>query len=108
MINCATNSRSPFWAVNLADDGVMADLQFTNRGEQLNQNGLFQVETPEMPATDLRLLINDTEKNNQTSIKCVGDSGSESFYTTLFVYGKSLGINHCCMHTEMLLVYSIH
>ena len=34
----------------------------------------------------LRLLINDTTRNNQTVIFC--DLGVESYNTTLFVYGE--------------------
>ena len=87
LIICKTDSMNPFWSINLANDSLrMTSLQFSSRGEQLNEHGLYELETPGMP-TVLTLLINDTARNNQTVIDCSGDR--TSFETTLFVLGMS-------------------
>ena len=80
-IICKTDSMNPFWSINLANDSLRTtSLQFSTRGEQLNEHGLYELETPGMP-TVLTLLINDTARNNQTVIDCSGDR--TSFETTL-------------------------
>ena len=59
-----------FWSIDPAGDQLMTQFQFAIRGEVLNDHGLYElprIETPGMPPT-LRLLINDTEVNNQTVI----------------------------------------
>ena len=86
-MNCTTGSATPFWSINLAEDAVPTPLQFATRGTELNAHGLYelpQIETPGMPPT-LRLLINDTARNNQTDIYCSNDGNT--FTTTLFVFG---------------------
>ena len=93
LFNCTTNSDSPLWSINLDNDSITTQLQFSTRGAELNAHGLYelpQIETPGMPPT-LRLLINDTAGNNQTEIHCDGED--ESNLTTLFVYGMSHDIN---------------
>ena len=84
-IICRTDNMNlhPFWSIDLANDSL-APLQFSTRGEQLNNYGLYELETPGMP-TVLTLLINDTARNNQTVINCSGDRTSSE--TTLFVLG---------------------
>ena len=94
-IICKTDSMNPFWSINLANDSLRTtSLQFSTRGEQLNEHGLYELETPGMP-TVLTLLINDTARNNQTVIDCSGDR--TSFETTLFVLGMS--------HTIVIVYY---
>ena len=88
-VNCTTNSDSPLWSIDLRSDLVTAHLQFDKRSARLNAHGLYElprIETPGMPPT-LRLLINDTARNNQTVIHCIGNS--KSVQTTLFVFGMS-------------------
>ena len=92
-INCTAGETSylPSWLIDLANDTKMSSLQFTNlnQKEQLNAHSVYQlpqIETPGMPLT-LRLLINDTLRNNQTKIQCDRSATSEST-TTLFVVGK--------------------
>ena len=85
-MNC-TLTDSPFWSIDLAEDAVTVPLPFAARSSLLNAHGLYelpQIETPGMPPT-LRLLINDTARNNQTKITCTGTR--ESIETTLFIYG---------------------
>ena len=77
----------PFWAINLAEDPSAIPLSFFNRRQFLNDFGVFELpslEAPDMPPT-LGLLINDTERNNQTVIVCDGFGVSRE--TTLFVQG---------------------
>ena len=91
-MNC-TLTDSPFWSIDLAEDASTVPLQFVTRGELLNAHGVYelpQIETPGMPPT-LRLLINDTARNNQTEIICAGLR--ESIETTLFVDGMLHHIN---------------
>ena len=88
LINCTTSSDSPLWSINLDNDSIITQLQFSTRGAELNAHGVYelpQIETPGMPPT-LRLLINDTARNNQTEIFCTGRLG-ESIETILFVNG---------------------
>ena len=90
-IECTAGERSysPFWLIDLANDVKIFPLQFINQEEQLNAHGVYQlpqIVTPGMPPT-LRLLINDTIRNNQTRIQCDRSETSEST-TTLLVVGK--------------------
>ena len=90
LIYCTTNQSSPYWSIDLAAADV-GPKSFTDVGDQitfLNENGLYelpQVNIEGEPST-LRLLINDTEMNNQTVVKCVGGD-RDILETTLFVYG---------------------
>ena len=92
-INCTAGDRSyrPFWLIDLANDTKSFSLQF-NQEEQLNAHGVYQlpkIETPGMPPT-LRLLINDTLRNNQTKIQCDQSATAPESTTILFVLGKAL------------------
>ena len=95
-IRCTAGERNytPFWLIDLANDTKSSFLQFTDRNnqeDQINSQSVYQlpqIETPGMPPT-LRLLINDTIRNNQTRIQCDRSETSEST-TTLFVVGKVL------------------
>ena len=89
MCTAGERSYSPFWLIDLANDTKTFPLQFINQEEQLNAHSVYQllqIETRGMPPT-LRLLINDTVRNNQTKIQCDRSATSEST-TTLFVIGK--------------------
>ena len=93
---CTAGERSytPFWSIDLANDTKSSFLQFTDRNnqeEQINSQSVYQlpqIETLGMPPT-LRLLINDTVRNNQTMIQCDRSATTVST-TTLFVIGKVL------------------
>ena len=85
-----------FWAIDLSDDMTNFALRFISTGENttLNAHGVYElppIETPGMPTT-LRLLINDTARNNGTVINCGSVTSARS--TTMFV----LGINVCGCH----------
>ena len=86
-INCTTDSNNPFWSIDPAGDELNTPLQFTTRGEELNNEGLYDIEVSggTVPPT-LRLLINNTELNNQTVIECVGER--VNLRTVIFLYGK--------------------
>ena len=86
-INCTTDSNNPFWSINPAEDELDTPLQFATRGEDLNNEGLYDIKVSggTVPPT-LRLLINDTEVNNQTVIECVGRTVTNR--TVIFLYGK--------------------
>ena len=90
-LNCTlTNDASePFWGIDLSNDTIMRELQFVgSQTDQLNSRGVYKlpsIETLGLPQI-LRLLINDTARNNQTLITCTGST--ETVETTLFVYGR--------------------
>ena len=84
-IHCPTDSGTPYWSIDLANDSTDTQYQFSTRQEVLNAHGVYQIETPGVPPT-LRLLINDTAVNNQTVIYCLG--GAVSHITTLFNIGR--------------------
>ena len=96
-IRCTAGERNytPFWLIDLANDVKTFPLQFINQEEQLNAHSVYQlppIVTSGMPPT-LRLLINDTIRNNQTRILCDRSATSSVSTTTLFVVGKVL-IHH--------------
>jgi hypothetical protein len=87
IINCTAVGEHAFWSIDLANDSVSTQYQFSNREEILNDHGVYElprIETPGMPAT-LRLMINDTAGNNQTEILCT--DGNNSIRTILFLIG---------------------
>ena len=87
IINCTADSEHAFWSIDLANDSVSSQHQFSSREDILNDHGVYelpQIETPGMPPT-LRLIINDTTANNQTEILCTG--GNKTIHTTLFLIG---------------------
>ena len=90
LINCTrSSSNSPLWSIDLASDENPAQLQFKLRAKILNEHGVYElptIEIPGMPST-LRLLINDTAGNNGTEITC--DDETKSTVTDLYVYGES-------------------
>ena len=88
-IDCTLESQTkPFWLVDLAADGLSVDRQFNVPATEkvLNDYGVYQIEVA--PPT-LRLLINDTNINNQTVIKCF-DGQSALRQTSLYLYGMLL------------------
>ena len=84
-INCNTNSSNSFWAIDLAGDDFNVFLPFATSREYLNDHGVYELERPGMLSA-LRLLINNTEINNQTMIRCYG--GTKLHQTTLYLYSK--------------------
>ena len=89
IINCtADGAENPIWSIDLANDSVSTQYQFSSRQHILNAHGVYElprIETPGMPPT-LRLLINDAALNNQTEIFCTGNNTSN--HVTLFILGK--------------------
>jgi hypothetical protein len=89
---------SSFWLLDLANDGKSSLLLFNpnHQEELLNAHSVYQlprIETPEMPpGPTVRLLINDTTRNNQTEMQCDRSTTSGST-TTLFVLGKALSLS---------------
>ena len=92
-INCLADSTSLFfWAIDLASHSSHVQFQFATQGAILNTHGVYElppIHTSEN-STILRLLVNDTVKNNETIIHCTPAAlTSDSIDTTLFVLGKS-------------------
>ena len=95
-ISCTLNdSNRSYWSIDLANDGTDSQKQFVELGGQralLNSYGIYElssIESEGNPLT-LRLLINDTESNNQTKIFCISGLYFISREKTLTVYGKSI------------------
>ena len=86
-LNCTSHERRS-WLIDLRQNSTAGiPLSFDLIQEQLNAHGVFelpQIDAPGMPST-LRLLINDTARNNQTLIRCQGATTFST--TTLFVLG---------------------
>ena len=94
-MNCTTNSseHSPVWSILLSDSTAISQFSFRESISLLNSRGFYEIMLPEVqPGTpkSIQLLINSTEGNNETLIKC-NDVGSAALFseTTLIVYGKS-------------------
>ena len=90
-MSCRADSTSPslFWSIDLASDTSAIQFQFATEGQTLNADGVYQlpqIETSENTIT-LGLLINNTAKNNGTTILC--RRGTQSLESTLIVLGKS-------------------
>ena len=104
-MNCtATNVEdTTFWAADLGSDSK--SVQFRAGDKVFNDHGLYELPQTGMPPT-LTLLINDTERNNQTEIFCNRD-GMELF-TTLFIFGKpcwvGMTIDHKSCPTRRLYI----
>ena len=86
-MNCISRSTSsedsPFWAIDLPDEDAA---QYRSSDREFNANGFYElpvIEAPGMP-TVLRLLINDTSRNNQTEIIC----SRRNLDTTLITFGE--------------------
>lgn len=89
-INCTLESQgSLFWSIKHAD--FLIDLQFSDTTRQeLNNRGLYELSPIPGMAPILRLLINETEVNNNTEIKCSSlDVTVDVRQTTLYLYGMS-------------------
>ena len=89
-LNCTAQ-----WVIDLANDTTDFPLPFNLIQEELSAHGVYElpmIETPGMPPTQ-RLLINDTERNNQTVIRCVRSVAVFSA-TTLFIHGNLLQYMH--------------
>ena len=101
-INCTTDSNNPFWSIDPAEDELDSFLQFATRSEELNNEGLYDIAVSggTVPPT-LRLLINDTEVNNQTVIECVGKTVTNR--TVIFLYGKLMQYLPTCITNFMTL-----
>lgn len=80
LMNCTTDS--PIWSIDLANDSTSLQLQFGSKMEELNSYGFYEIETPGTLPT-LRLLINETTRNNGTVIYC-----GRVLSTTFSVFGK--------------------
>ena len=82
-VNCTVDALSPFWAIDLPDEDPT---QLRNTDSEFNANGFYElpaIETPGM-LTVLRLLVNDTSRNNQTRIIC----SRSNLDTTLITFGE--------------------
>ena len=89
-INCTADSgQSPLWSIRLTDSSVIF-LQFTFPASEdlLNSHGFYEI--PQEDSELIRLIINSTQDNNGTLIRCIDGGSLESpiiFETTLIVYG---------------------
>ena len=85
-INCTDRTGNYFWSVDIASDA--SGIQYRTGDEQLLTHGVFEL--PPVPLETagklrtLRLLINDTARNNGTKVFC---SSGES--TSVYVFGMS-------------------
>ena len=104
LMNCTAGSHlSPVWSIDLANDSSSVQFQFGSRMELLNSHGFYELPKIEMSGTViiLRLLVNETTRNNETVIYCSHNSAP---YTTLSVFGK-FSYHSClrCYHNYYVL-----
>jgi hypothetical protein len=87
----------------------MKRLQFGTQREELNDDGLFEIEEPGTPTTTVRLLINNTAVNNQTVINCDRRAPGEEATTTLSVFSRSLFMhqNTICVTIGMQILVQL-
>ena len=90
-INCtAARGQIPSWSIQFSETSDSANfLQFTRALEStLNSRGFYENPQPEDDSIT-HLLINTTQDNNGTMIKCTGGGSLNPtiFETTLIVYG---------------------
>ena len=87
-INCTLERQStPFWEIRLAD--FTTDLRFSdlaNQRQTLKDRGVCNLPLIRGMLPILRLLVNKTEVNNNTVIRC-SDLSTSDRQTTLYLYG---------------------
>ena len=99
-MNCTANSseHSPVWSILLSGSTAISQFSFTQSIRLLNSRGFYELTLPDVQLGTLKtiqLLINSTEINNGTLIKC-NDVGSSTLFaeTTLIIYGKKNDIQN--------------
>ena len=99
-MNCTAKSseHSPVWSILLSGSTAISQFSFTQSIRLLNSRGFYELTLPDVqPGTlkTIQLLINSTEINNGTLIKC-NDVGSSTLFaeTTLIIYGKKNDIQN--------------
>ena len=93
-INCTANSsaHSPVWSILLSGTTAISQFSFQPSIRLLNRRGFYKIPLPEVPGTlkTIQLLINRTEGNSGTLIKCNDVVSSTLFSeTNLIVFGKN-------------------
>ena len=81
-----------------------SELRFIDEYEVLNAHGVFRLPSLETGMSQtLRLLINDTARNNGTEIFCSDANDDEIlFETSLYVY--AIGGSHSTLHIYIKLI----
>ena len=93
LMNCTANSsvHSPVWSILLSGTTAITQFSFPRSIMLLNSRGFYEVMLPGVQPGALKtiqLLINNTEENNGTLIKCNDVVSSTLFSeTTLVIYG---------------------
>jgi hypothetical protein len=101
-ITCVMDSSNSFWAIDLAGDDFDIFFQFSTESgrEYLNDHGVYQLPPTAMLGmlSAQKLLINNTDINNHTIIKCF--DGNKLYQTTLYLYSKL-----CHFHTRTICFF---
>ena len=92
-INCTvhSNDQTPVWTILLGGTQTSVQFSFQESINLLNRRGFHQLPRVETETSKtIRLLINVTDENNGTNIRCedINSSGRLVDDTTLFIYGK--------------------
>ena len=90
-INCTANSgQSPLWSIRLTDSSDnFLHFPFPASQDLLNNHGFYEI--PQDDSEIIRLIVNSTQDNNGTLIRCIDGGSLESptiYETTLIVYGR--------------------
>ena len=88
IIECTTNSPNPYFSIDIGN--YLQNQQFISSRSQQLQNllnhGLYSMDNMSNNST-VTLLINQTEKNNGTTVHCFGGDGAQVDEITLILYG---------------------
>ncbi len=98
-INCTANGslHSPVWSILLSGTTAISQFSFPQTIKLLNGRGFYEIMLPEVPGTPktIQLLVNSTQRNNGTLVKCNDVVSSTLFSeTNLIVVGKNSNTMH--------------
>ena len=90
---------NPVWSILLSGTTAISHFSFPLTVDLLNSRGFYEILVPEEPGTlkTIQLLINSTQRNNGTLVKC-NDVVSPTLFseTNLIVIGKNNNTMHFC------------
>ena len=93
-INCTADSsaQNPVWSILLSGTTAISQFSFPPTVALLNNRGFYEISVPEVPGTlkTIQLLVNSTQRNNGTIVKCNDVVSSTLFSETrLIIFGKN-------------------
>ena len=93
-INCTADSsaHNPVWSILLTGTTAISQFSFPQTVDLLNNRGFYEILIPEVSGKlkTIQLLVNSTQRNNGTLVKC-NDAVSSTLFseTNLIIFGKN-------------------